>query len=267
LQGLLDRGTAFGLDIGTQPGDLPKRLALVSSAANALATDGNRSALQKMLHYSLGLWPGVSSIEARVTLVPELEVDIRQAQGDKVSVIALGECGLDHHWNPAGVDGRDEGDFDAALIKGEAELFEMQLALACSLSLPVIVHSRDAFAGTLACIKDVGYDKGIIHCFSYGLDEARAFLDRGWHISLSGAVTYTKKSHLDDLRSLLAYIPPDRLLLETDAPYLAPVPHRGEINTPVLVEHVYRYVAELLEVAPEELSATVDANVNKLFDL
>jgi TatD DNase family protein len=267
LQALLDRGTTFGLDIGTQPGDLPKRLALVTAAASTLAADSDRVSLQKMLHFSLGLWPGVPSIEARATLVPGLEADIRQAQTAGVPVIALGECGLDHHWNPAGVDGRDESDFDAAIIKGEAELFEMQLSLARTLALPVIVHSRDAFAGTLGCIKDVGYDNGVIHCFSYGRDEARAFLDRGWPISLSGAVTYTKKSHLDDLRSLLAYIPRDRLLLETDAPYLAPVPHRGEINTPLLVEHIYRYVAELLEVTPEALSVTVDENAKKLFGL
>ena len=87
--------------------------------------------------------------------------------------------------------------------------------------LPVIVHSRDAFEDTLECINNIGYHNGIIHCYSYGIEEARTFLDLGWYIALGGGITYTKKSKLEQMQELIRFIPSDRLLTETDAPYLA----------------------------------------------
>ena len=101
----------------------------------------------------------------------------------------------------------------------------MQLDLAKKYSLPVIVHSRDAFGATLGCIKNASYDSGVIHCFSYGKDEARAFLDRGWYISFPGNITWAKKEvDRERIASLVRYVPRDRFLLETDAPYLTPRP-------------------------------------------
>jgi TatD DNase family protein len=270
LLDLANRGSAFALDIGTKCDDLPERLALT-----ATLMEGN-DAIRAMLHFSGGIWPSVDAIQYRAAQVSSLKGHLTEALS---RVCALGECGLDHHWHPppspdgakvplrhpSGADNRSEDDFDAAILKGEAELFEMQLELARVLGLPVIVHSRDAFDGTLSCIKNVGYDNGVIHCFSYGIDEARAFLERGWYISFTGAVTYTKKARLDEVKKLLAFIPRDRLLLETDAPYLAPVPFRGTVNTPVLVEYVYRFVAGLLEIDVEALSNLVDTNAKQLF--
>ena len=182
-------------------------------------------------------------------------------------IVAVGECGLDHHWNPSGEDGRCESDFDTETYKGERELFEAQLELAQELKLPVIVHSRDAFEDTLDCLKNVGYDKGIIHCYSYGIEEARAFLDRGWYIAFGGAVTYNKKAKLEAVKELLRFVPSDRFLCETDAPYLAPVPLRGTVNTPVNVEHVYNFIAEVRGMSPEELSNLVDENIKMLFGI
>lgn len=153
------------------------------------------------------------------------------------------------------------------MFDAERELFEMQLEYAKELNLPVIIHSRDAFQDTLDCIKNVGYDNGIIHCYSYGVEEAKAFLDRGWYISFSGGVTYTKKSKMEAMKELLLLIPEDRILLETDSPYLAPVPLRGQMNTPVNVEHTYKYIAEIRGVEVEKLSDTVDSNVKTLFKL
>jgi TatD DNase family protein len=257
---LANRHSAFALDIGTKCNDLPERLAL----AETLAADND--AIRAMLHFSGGIWPSVDAIQDRAAQVSSLKMHLTAAHSAVEShVCALGECGLDHHWNPSGADNRSEDDFDSAILNGEAELFEMQLDLARVLGLPVIVHSRDAFDGTLSCIKNVGYDNGVIHCFSYGIDEARAFLERGWFISFTGAVTYTKKARLDEMKKLLAFIPRDRLLLETDAPYLAPVPFRGTVNTPVLVEFVYRFVADLLEIDAENLSNLVDTNAKQLF--
>ena len=155
-------------------------------------------------------------------------------------------------WIITGEDGRCESDFDTETYKGERELFEAQLELARELKLPVIVHSRDAFEDTLDCLKNVGYDKGIIHCYSYGIEEARAFLDRGWYIAFGGAVTYNKKAKLEAVKELLRFVPSDRFLCETDAPY---------------VEHVYNFIAEVRGMSPEELSNLVDENIKGLFGI
>ena len=151
--------------------------------------------------------------------------------------------------------------------EGEKEMFEMQLELGKNLSLPVIVHSRDGFEDTLDCIKNVGYHNGIIHCYSYGYEEALKFLDLGWYISFAGSVTYTKKSKLEDMNKLLKCIPEDRILCETDSPYLAPVPHRGTPNSPYLVQHVYEYIAPVRGTSPEKLSEQVDSNIKTLFKM
>ncbi|MBR7063667.1 MAG: TatD family hydrolase, partial [Treponema sp.] len=145
--------------------------------------------------------------------------------------------------------------------------FEMQLQLAKEMKLPIIIHTRDGFSDTLECIKNANYDNGIIHCFSYGMEEAMSFLERGWYISFSGAVTYAKKNKIEQMHALLKSIPKEKILLETDSPYLAPVPFRGKLNTPVLVEHVYKFVADSLGLEAEELSSLVDENCKKLFSL
>ena len=182
-------------------------------------------------------------------------------------IAAIGECGIDRHWNAADEDGRSESDFDRAMREGECELFEMQIALAKKLKLPIVVHSRDGFKDTYRCIKKSNYDRGIIHCFSYGIEEARAFLDCGWYISFSGSVTYAKRGKADEMQKLLSYVPSDRILCETDSPYLAPVPYRGKTNTPLFVEHVCRYVAQARKVSAEMLSETVDENCRCLFEI
>lgn len=182
-------------------------------------------------------------------------------------IIAIGECGLDHHWNPSGVDGRCEDDFDQEMYLAEKELFSMQLEYAKELNLPIIVHSRDAFEDTYDCIKNSGWNTGIIHCYSYGAEEARKFLDLGWYISFSGGVTYTKKSKMEAMKELLTLVPEDRILLETDSPYLAPVPLRGTLNTPLNVEYTYKFIAQIRGTDQEKLSETVDKNIKELFKL
>ena len=226
---------------------------------------------RNFMYFSAGIWPDVGAIHDRDNQMKKLKESILAAaeSGDQDTlhrkVIAIGECGIDHHWNPSGEDGRCESDFDEQTYRGERELFEAHLELARELALPVIVHSRDGFEDTLDCLKNVGYDNGIIHCYSYGIDEARAFLDRGWYIAFGGAITYNKKAKLEAVKELLRFVPEDRFLCETDAPYLAPVPLRGTVNTPVNVEHVYNFAADVRGVTPEALSATVDDNIKRLF--
>ena len=182
-------------------------------------------------------------------------------------IIALGECGLDHHWNPSGEDHRNAEDFSTDMFKSEKELFEMQLLLAKDLSLPVIIHSRDAFKETLESVKKIGYHNGIIHCYSYGKTEAKEFLDYGWYISFSGSVTYTKKRCMNEMEELIKSIPDDRILVETDSPYLAPVPFRGKVNSPSLIKNTYDFIAKIKGISSEELSALVDKNISKLFNI
>ena len=262
LTAMAQRDCFFGLDIGTRAGDLQGRKQAVEKCIEALGDTQLVQKARSFMYYTAGIWPDVDSIKDRTNQMQILRESITPG-----SIIAVGECGLDHHWNPSGADGRSEDDFDEQLYRGERELFEAHIELARELALPVIVHSRDAFQDTLDCIKNIGYDNGIIHCYSYGIDEARAFLDRGWYIALGGGITYTKKSKLEQMQELIRFIPSDRLLTETDAPYLAPVPFRGQPNTPVLVEHVFNFIAECRGTSIEELNALVDKNIKTLFNI
>ena len=263
----------FGLDIGTESDDLLLRQQVIDNTIAMMKDTLLADRARKFIYFAAAIWPSVEEIKDRFNSIKTLKEQILQAEknddGETLhrKIIAIGECGLDHHWNPSGVDGRCESDFDQKMFDAERELFEMQLEYAKELNLPVIIHSRDAFQDTLDCIKNVGYDNGIIHCYSYGVEEAKAFLDRGWYISFSGGVTYTKKSKMEAMKELLLLIPEDRILLETDSPYLAPVPLRGQMNTPVNVEHTYKYIAEIRGVEVEKLSDIVDSNVKTLFKL
>lgn len=271
LTTLAQRDCKFALDIGTRSGDLQFREDIIEKTICKINDSKLADRARNFMYFSAGIWPDVESIHNREKCVSELKKSIEQAGTDPEQdtlhrkIIALGEFGLDHHWNPSGVDGRKEEDFDAQTYKGERELFEMQLELARELSLPAIIHSRDAFEDTLDCIKNVGYHNGIIHCYSYGLEEAKAFLDLGWYISFSGSITYNKKAKLEAAQELVRYVPEDRILCETDAPYLAPVPMRGQPNTPVFVEHTYNFVAQTRGQTSEELSNLVDKNIQNLF--
>ena len=271
LTAMASRDCFFGLDIGTRAGDLAGRQLAVEKCIAAISDSNLADKARNFMYFTAGIWPDVESIKDTDAQMKILRESVIAAANDKDQdtlhrrVIAIGECGLDHHWNPSGADGRCEEDFDEQLYRGERELFESQIELARKLNLPVIVHSRDAFEDTLDCIKNVGYDNGIIHCYSYGIDEARTFLDRGWYIALGGGITYTKKSKLEQMEALIRYIPSDRLLTETDAPYLAPVPFRGQANTPVLVEHVFNYLSQVRAIPIPELNSTVDENIKRLF--
>ncbi len=283
LQEMAAAGFRFALDIGTDADDLPARqdlfeqtFALMEGGAGANVQAGANTqaveACKKFIYFSAGIWPDPDSIKNRAACVEALRKNILAARASSApfrkKLCALGECGLDHHWNPSGADNRSQDDFDAAMISGERALFLAQLELAKELDLPVIVHSRDAAAETLECVKESGWGgRSVIHCYSYGQDEARAFLDAGCMISFSGSVTYAKKSKMEAMRGLLAYVPQDRILLETDAPYLAPVPLRGKPNNPTYIEWTYKAAAEARGVGVEALAQTVYENSRAFFGL
>ncbi len=267
LQKLCERDTFFALDIGTRADDLLPRQNSLKEEISKLP-QGLQKQANNFIFYTAGIWPDVEEIKDRHNALKTLKANIHEfSKTSDKKLVAIGECGIDHHWNPSGADGRDENDFNADIFKGEKELFCMQLEYAKSLNLPVIVHSRDAFEDSVNCIKETGYNNGIIHCFSYGIEEAKTFLDLGWYLAFGGATTYTKKSKMQAMTELLRYIPEDRLLLETDSPYLAPVPFRGQTNTPVLIEYVYNFIAQARNTSPQELSDLVDTNIKTLFKL
>lgn len=271
LSQMADTDCFFGMDIGTRSNDLLPRVECVKKSLGLIQDEQQRNKASSFIHFSAGIWPDVESIVNRERCMKELEETITAFEDSDDpfcnKIVAIGEGGIDHHWNPSGADGRCQEDFDRKILEGERELFQMQLELSRKLNKPYIVHSRDGFEDTLSAIKETGWHKGIIHCYSYGLDEARQFLDLGWYISLSGSVTYTKKSKMEQMKEMIAYIPQDRLLLETDAPYLAPVPMRGNPNTPCFVRHTYEFVAQQRNISVEELCTTVDSNCRNLFSL
>ena len=195
LQTMAQRDCFFGLDIGTRAGDLEGRKQAVEKCIAGLGDAQLAQKARNFIYYTAGIWPDVDSIKDRQNQMQILRNSITPG-----SIIAVGECGLDHHWNPSGADGRSEDDFDEQLYRGEKELFEAQIELARELSLPVIVHSRDAFEDTLDCIKNTGYHNGIIHCYSYGIEEARTFLDLGT-LPLAEALLIQKNLSLNRCRN------------------------------------------------------------------
>lgn len=275
MQSLARNKVPFLLDIGTHCDDLLKRIALAESLLSSFPPEDkeHKEHLQRNLYFAAGIWPAEEAIADRFSQMAELEHQIQSfvKNGSKFfkgsSLIAVGECGLDHHWNKDGVDKRDENAFSPSLCKAEEEMFEMHLHLAKTNDLPIIVHSRDAFEETVSCIKNGNYNKGIIHCYSYGMEEARVFLDLGWYISFSGSVTYAKKSTIAGVYDLLRFVPKDCFLLETDAPYLAPVPYRGKTNTPLLINETYAFVSQALCMDRVSLSQMVIKNFYRLFSL
>ena len=163
---------------------------------------------------------------------------------DRAGAVALGEIGLDYH-------------YDFAPRTVQQAVFEAQVALAVSRSLPVVVHTREATDDTMAVLRNARGASGVMHCFTGTLDEARQALDIGFHISLSGIVTFPRA---ESLREVAKFVPGDRLLVETDAPFLAPVPHRGQRNEPAWVIETLRSIATVRGVPATELAATVVQN-------
>lgn len=275
LSGLVSEHFPYVMDAGTKADDLSARYALIQSALSHIndsdcrTSQDIRSEAEKIIHYTAGIWPDPDAIRNREKETAVLRSVVEKSLTDGYGlprISCIGECGHDHHWDIAGTDHRDESDFASpSMLTAESELFEMQIAIAKDFNLPVMVHTRDAFDFTYSSIRNMGYNNGEIHCFSYGLDEAVKFLDLGWYIALGGGVTYTKKSRQEAMDELIRYIPDDMLLLETDAPYLAPVPERGKPNSPLLIKHTYAYIAERRGISVEKLAEMVLTNTKRLF--
>jgi TatD DNase family protein len=167
-------------------------------------------------------------------------------------MVAWGEIGLDFH-------------YDNSPRDVQCDVFRKQLRAARELDLPVIIHTREAESETIAALKEEflpGRRRGVFHCFTGTADLAEQALDVGFMISFSGIVTFTKTQ---DLRDIAQQVPLDRLMIETDCPYLAPVPHRGKRNEPAYVVEVAKTLSELHGISVEEIAEVTSQNFGTVF--
>ena len=164
-------------------------------------------------------------------------------------VVAIGETGLDFHRN-------------LSPRQDQERAFRQHLRLGVEMDLPVVVHCRDAYREALAIIREEGARRGVMHCFSGNVDDARETLRLGFHLSIAGPITYPKS---DRLREVVRFIPMDRLLVESDCPFLAPQAMRGKRNEPAFVYHVARECAAVKGVSLDRLCQVVVQNSQELF--
>ncbi len=198
------------------------------------------------VYCTVGVHPHDAGEEGQET--PERLIAL--AAGDKV--VGIGETGLDYY-------------YDNSPREAQRRSFRAHIAAARETGLPLVVHSRDAEADTARLLEEgarEGAFPGVIHCFTAGPALAEAALAQGLYISLSGVVTFKKA---EELRQVARSLPLERILVETDSPYLAPVPKRGKRNEPAYVVHTAAYLAELLGLSSEELARVTTQNFFRLF--
>jgi TatD DNase family protein len=193
---------------------------------------------------------GIHPLDLKPGETPALEWLLREL--DHPRVVAIGETGLDYHYEP-----------EAAELQQAS--FRLHLQAASMTGKPVIIHTRGARADTLALLRETRLPQaGVLHCFTEDWEMAKAALDLGYYISLSGIVTFR---NADALRDVARQVPADRLLVETDSPYLAPIPHRGKPNLPQYVREVADYLAMLRGVSYETFAAQTTENFKRLFPM
>lgn len=196
---------------------------------------------------SIGTHPHYAAVERDIRLEEILAI----AQEPKV--VAIGECGLDYHYEKSPIPDQEHG-------------FRLHIAAARETGLPLIIHSREADEHTARILEEEmvkGPFLAVLHCYTGGPELARRALELGLYISFSGILTFNKS---EELRAIAESAPLDRVLVETDAPYLAPVPQRGKKNEPAFVVHTADYLATLRDTSRAALDATTSENFFRLFD-
>jgi len=219
------------ITIGTCPDDLPTVLGLAQKYFPQVAC-------------TLGIHPHEAQLYS-----PAMEKFIRE-NGTRPEVVAIGETGLDYY-------------YENSPKEVQPGVFRAQLRLAQELGLPVEIHTRDAEPDTMQILQEFnGKVRGLLHCFTGTWEMAKCGLDCGYHISISGVVTF---KNAEALREVVRKVPLDCLHVETDAPFLAPVPHRGKKNQPAWVTNTAQVVADLKGISLEQLSAQTLSNAKNLF--
>jgi TatD DNase family protein len=246
--------------------DFPQLLGDLPAIRQAMADAGVDRAL--CISTTLEAFPGVHRLAldhdnfwATVGVHPDNE-GVREPSVDELvelaslpRVVGLGETGLDYY---------RLGERSADEMEWQRERFRVHIRAARRTGKPLVIHTRSASADTLAILREEGGGEvgGVFHCFTETREVARAALDLGFHISFSGILTFKNAA---DLREVAREVPLDRCLIETDSPYLAPVPYRGKTNTPAYVPHVAQQLAELKGCTPEAIGEATSRNFERLF--
>lgn len=181
-------------------------------------------------------------------------LDILRELSLEEKVVAIGEIGLDFY-------------YDNSPRDIQRKVFKEQLKLAKELNLPVVIHTRDASQETFDILKEAGKDgslRGIMHCYSGSVEMAKEYIKLGFYISIAGPVTFKNSRVVKDVAK---EIPLDKLLIETDCPYLSPEPHRGKRNEPKLVKHTAEKIAEIRGISLEELAKATSENTKRIFNI
>src|SRR5512143_3042010 len=210
---------------------------------------GHRRALRVAESFGLPATAGLHPHEARIG--DEAVYDELRALAREGRIVAIGEIGLDFH-------------YDHSPREAQREAFRLQVRLARETGLPIVVHTREADAETIEILEGEGAAEtgGVIHCFTGGLERAQRALGLGFFISFSGVVAFPRS---EVIQQVAREAPDDRILVETDAPYLAPPPHRGKRNEPAFVVEVARKVAELRGTPLETVGSLARGNYSRLF--
>lgn len=194
---------------------------------------------------------GIHPTEFKTTKDEDFDKITEYSSDEKV--VGIGECGLDYYW-----------DKSKERIKLQIEVFNRQIKIANETKLPLIIHARDSVQDCMQILnrnldKDVNV---VMHCFSGSVEEARQCLDRGYYLGFGGALTFKNSKKA---KEIVKSMPLEKLLLETDAPYMTPVPHRGERNEPMYVRDIAKFVAELRGISLDEVAEITRKNVNEVF--
>ena len=260
LEFAFSQGFEGGIDIGCTSSDLPRRNELLRAFSKVVlagamgpweldeTSSSNKPFVDKTVERSAGSADGESDAGLSFDEIDE-RLDVLRSNLIKYQAKVLGEIGLDYYWN-------------YGTVEKQLYLFKAQLKMASSLNLPVSIHDRMADSDTIATILQLTPPKaGIIHCFDGCESLMKVALDLGYFISFAGNLTFKKNT---ELREILKKVPLNRLLFETDAPYLTPVPHRGEPNTPLYVVQTYECASQMLNISMKALSEQVLNNYNAL---
>jgi TatD DNase family protein len=195
--------------------------------------------------------------------IAEPSIDDLVQRAARPKVVAIGETGLDYYQMEERKGGRSVGD-----MEWQRERFRVHIRAAQQVRMPLVIHTREASADTLAILKEEGENGagravgGVFHCFTETAEVARAALDLGFYISFSGILTFKKAQ---DLRDVAAFVPLDRMLIETDSPYLAPVPYRGKTNNPSYVPRVAEQIAQVRQLPVAVVAEATSRNFETLF--
>ena len=195
------------------------------------------------IHATIGVHPHDASKATPGTF------DRLRALATHPKVRAVGEIGLDYH-------------YDLSPRPIQRAVFSAQLAIAREASLPIVIHTREAWDDTLAILRAEWQGAGVMHCFTGGPGQARQALDLGFHLAFGGVITFPKA---EATRESARLTPLDRILVETDCPYLAPVPHRGKRNEPAFMLETVKYLAMIRNTTPEEIAGVTTRNFRALF--